>query len=254
MPRLAGPRPAGRLLLVEASGLHQPGGSGAAGRRQRAYDFLAGRRRQGRVTDRRGGARLDRSTWQPGDGIIADRGDGYRRSVAWAVPQQADVVVRIPPATGPRETEGGPPGNVRRWLRQRGSSPREWGGWCRWQGQRDRVRRLAGQRDAPATQRARRRQRRQAPKAGRTLTAPTLAGAGGLVRRTTLPAETWSAAEVRALYRVRGQVELVGKQMKPRRRLNPIRSKPRTRVEVTVRALRMAWAWHANTTAWRRTL
>jgi hypothetical protein len=42
--------------------------------------------------------------------------------------------------------------------------------------------------------------------------------------------------------------------MKPRRRLNPIRSKPRTRVEATVRALRMAWAWHANTTAWRRTL
>ena len=51
------------------------------------------------VTDRRGGERLDRYTWQAGDVMVADNGYGYRRSVAWAVQQQADVVVRMYPAT-----------------------------------------------------------------------------------------------------------------------------------------------------------
>jgi hypothetical protein len=253
-PLLAVPRPAGRLLLVDASCLHQPGGTGDDWRLHLAYDFLAGRMSQVRVTDRRGGERLDRYTWQPGDVIVADRGYGYRRSVAWAVQQQADVVVRIHPATCPLETEGGQPFNVLRWLRQRGSSPREWVGWCRWQGQRYRVRLLAGKLDAQATQRARRRQRRKAQKAGRTLTAPTLAVAGWLLLLTTLPAETWSAAEVLALYRVRWQVELVFKKMKQLLRLNQIRSKHRTSVEATVRALLIAWALHENTTTWLRTL
>ena len=253
-PLLTMPCPAGRLLLVDASCLHQPGGTGDDWRLHLAYDFLAGRMSQVRVTDRRGGERLDRYTWQPGDVIVADRGYGYRRSVAWAVPQQADVVVRIHPATCPLETEGGQPFNVLRWLRQRGSSPREWVGWCRWQGQRYRVRFLAGKLDAQATQRARRRQRRKAQKAGRTLTAPTLAVAGWLLLLTTLPAETWSPAEVLALYRVRWQVELVFKKMKQLLRLNQIRSKHRTSVEATVRALLIAWALHENTTTWLRTL
>ena len=253
-PLLGVPRPAGRLLLVDASGLHQPGGTGDDWRLHLAYDFLAGRMSQVRVTDRRGGERLDRYTWQPGDVIVADRGYGYRRSVAWAVQQQADVVVRIHPATCPLETEGGQPFNVLRWLRQRGRSPREWVGWCRWQGQRYRVRLLAGKLYAQATQRARRRQRRKAQKAGRTLTAPTLAVAGWLLLLTTLPAETWSAAEVLALYRVRWQVELVFKKMKQLLRLNQIRSKHRTSVEATVRALLMAWALHESTPTWLRTL
>lgn len=61
-PPLAVPRPAGRLLLVDASCLHQPGGTGDDWRLHLAYDFLAGRMSQVRVTDRRGGERLDRST------------------------------------------------------------------------------------------------------------------------------------------------------------------------------------------------
>src|SRR5215471_977090 len=174
------PRPPGRLLLVDASCLHQPGGTGDDWRLHLAYDFMAGRMSQVRVTDRQGGERLDRYMWQPGDVIIADRGYGYRRSVAWAVQQQADLVVRIHPATCPLETEAGQPFNVLRWLRQRGNPTREWIGWCQWQGQRYRVRLIAGKLDIQATQRARRRQHHKAQKAGRTITAPTLAVAGWL--------------------------------------------------------------------------
>jgi hypothetical protein len=106
------------------------------------------------------------------------------------------VVVRIHPATFPLETEGGQPFNVLRWLRQRGSPEREWVGWCRWQGQRYRVRLVAAQLDAQAIQRARCRTRRKAQKTGRTITAPTRAVAGGLRLITTLDAATWSAADV----------------------------------------------------------
>ena len=62
----ASPRPAGRLLLVDASCLHQPGGPGDDWRLHVAYDFLAGRLAQVHVTDRFGGERLDRDE-QPRD-------------------------------------------------------------------------------------------------------------------------------------------------------------------------------------------
>jgi hypothetical protein len=206
------PRPVGRLLLVDASCLRQPGGTGDDWRLHLAYDFLAGRMSQVRVTDRRGGERLDRYTWQAGDVIVADNGYGYRRSVAWAVQQRADVVVRIHPATFPLETDTGQPFNVLRWLRQRGSPEREWVGWGQWQKKRYRVRLIAAKLEAQATQRARHRKRRKAQKAGRTITAPTLAVAGWLLLITTLEATTWSAADVLYIYRARWQVELVFKK------------------------------------------
>jgi hypothetical protein len=128
--------PDGRLLLVDASCLHQPGGTGDDWRLHLAYDFLAGRMAQVHVTDRCGGERLDRYAWQAGDVIVAANGYGYRRSVAVAVQQQADVIVRIHPATFPLETAAGTPFNVLRWLRHQGGPEREWHGWCRWEGRR----------------------------------------------------------------------------------------------------------------------
>jgi hypothetical protein len=248
------PRPAGRLLLVDASCLHQPGGTGDDWRLHLAYDFMAGRLAQVHVTDRFGGERLDRYTWQAGDVIVADNGYGYRRSVAVAGQQQANVIVRIHPATFPLETEAGTPFNVLRWLRHGGGPEREWQGWCRWEGQRYAVRLVAARLDPAAAQRARRRRRRNAQKAGRTITARTLAVAGWLLLITTLDAGSWSTADVLYVYRARWQVELVFKKMKQLLRLNQIRTKHPTSVEATVRALLVAWALHEGTTTLLRTL
>jgi hypothetical protein len=253
-PALPCPRPAGRLILVDASTLGQPGGTGDDWRLHLAYDLLAGRMHQVCVTDRHGGEHLERYHWHPGEVIVADRGYGYRRRVATAVRQQADVVVRIHPATFPLETEEGQPFNVLRWLRHRGGAEREWHGWCRWAGQPYAVRLVAAKLDPTATRRARCRARRKAQKAGRTITAPTLAVAGWLLLITTLDAGTWSTADVLYVYRARWQVELVFKKMKQLLRLNQIRSKHRTSVEATVRALVIAWALHESTTTWLRTL
>ena len=147
VPALPCPRPAGRLVLVDASTLGQPGGTGDDWRLHLAYDLLAGRMHQVGVTDRRGGEHLARYRWHAGEVIVADRGYGYRRSVATAVRQQADIVVRIHPATFPLETAAGQPFNVLRWLRQRGGAEREWHGWCRWAGQRYPVRLVAAKLD-----------------------------------------------------------------------------------------------------------
>jgi len=253
-PALPCPHPVGRLVLVDASTLGQPGGTGDDWRLHLAYDLLAGRMHQVDVTDRRGGEHLARYRWHAGEVIVADRGYGYRRSVATAVRQQADVVVRIHPATFPLETEAGQPFNVLGWLRQRGGATREWHGWCRWAGQRYPVRLVAAKLDPTATRRARRRARRKAQKAGRTITAPTLAVAGWLLLITTLDAATWTMADVLYVYRARWQVELVFKKMKQLLRLNQIRSKHRTSVEATVRALLIAWALQESTTTWLRTL
>jgi Transposase DDE domain len=254
VPAVPCPHPGGCLVLVDASTLGQPGGTGDDWRLPLAYDLLAGRMHQVDITDRRGGEHLERYRWHAGEVIVADRGYGYRRSVATAVRQQADVVVRIHPATFPLETEAGQPFNVRRWLRQRGGAEREWHGWCRWAGQPYAVRLVAAKLDPTATPRARRRARRKAQKAGRTITVPTLAVAGWLLLITTLDAGTWSTADVLYVYRARWQVELVFKKMKQLLRLNQIRSKHRTSVEATVRALVIAWALHESTTTWLRTL
>ena len=174
--------------------------------------------------------------------------------MAVAVQQQADVIVRIHPATFPLETEAGTPFNVLRWLRRRSGPEREWQGWCRWEGRRYAVRLVAAKLDPAATQRARRRRRHKAQKAGRTITAPTLAVAGWLLLITTLAAGSWSTADVLYVYRARWQVECVFKKMKQLLRLNQIRTKHPTSVEATVRALLVAWALHEGTTRLLRTL
>jgi hypothetical protein len=74
MPVRSCPRPGGRLGLVDARTLGQPGGTGDDWRRHLAYDLWAGRMHQGGVTDRRGGEHVAQSTWQAGAVIVADRG------------------------------------------------------------------------------------------------------------------------------------------------------------------------------------
>ena len=248
------PRPAGRLLLVEASCRHHPGGTGDDWRLPLAYDFLAGRLGQVHVTARRGGERRDRYLWQAGDMIVADNGYGDRRSVATAVCQPADVMVRLHPAPFPLETATAQPFHVLRWLRQPGGPEREWHGGCRWEGRRYAVRFVAATLDAAATKRARQRTRRKAQKAGRPITAPTLTVAGGLLLITTREAVRWAVADVLYVYRARWQVELVLKKMKQLWRLTQIRSKHPTRVAATGRTLLIAWALHEATTTLLRTL
>src|SRR5256885_16442638 len=77
-PALPCPHPVSRLVLVDASTLGQPGGTGDDWRLHLAYDFTVGRMSQVRVTDRRGGEHPAQDTWQGGGAILADPGLGHR--------------------------------------------------------------------------------------------------------------------------------------------------------------------------------
>lgn len=170
-PRAVDPppsRPRGRVLLVDASTLRQPGGTGDDWRLHVAYDCTAGRLEPVRVTDRDGGESLGPFALQPGDIAVADNGDGYRASVASATRQQADVVLRVTPATCPLETAAGEAFEVVPWLRTPGQAMREWQGWCAWEHQRYAVRLLAAQLPPAAAAIARQRVRRKAQTKGRT--------------------------------------------------------------------------------------
>ena len=162
-----------RVRLIDATRLRQPGGTGDDWRVHFSYNFTAGRMDAVVVTDQHSAERLAHFTMQPGDIVVADNGYGYRASVARAVRQSADVVLRITPATFPVETAAGVPFDLIAWLRQGSATQQEWQGWCVHDGQRYAVRVLAARLPPEAAARAHQRKYQQARKEGRTPSAAT---------------------------------------------------------------------------------
>ena len=230
-----------QVRLIDATRLRQPGGTGDDWRIHFAYNFTVGRMDEVVVTDQHTAERLAHFTLQAGDIAVVDNGYGYRASVALAVRQDADVVLRITPATFPVETAAGVSFDLSEWLRQGHAAAQEWQGECVHDEQHYAVRVLAARLPPEAAARARMRKYKQAQKHGRTPSAATVALADWVLVATTLAA-AWSLTDVLRLYRARWQVELVFKRMKQLLRFNQLRSTHRTTVEATVRALLVAWA------------
>ena len=89
---------------------HAPAGHRGTGddwRLHSAYDLRAGRRGLVSITDRHGGEKLSYYHLQAGDIVIADRGYGFRCSVALASQQHAYVVLRFVLKSFPVEDEHG---------------------------------------------------------------------------------------------------------------------------------------------------
>ncbi|HEV2126602.1 MAG TPA: transposase [Chloroflexota bacterium] len=199
-----------RILLVDATTVGIPGGSGDDWRVHTAYDFSAGRLSEVVLSDRQTGEHLDHYRLQPGDIVIADSGYGYRRNVATARRAQVDVVLRITYQGFPVVTSSGEPFNSAAWL-QRGRGMvrhRQVGG--RVNRQHLPVRLLALRLPPAQAQEARLRVLRNAQKHGRQARALPLALAEWLLLGTTLDPMTWPVRAVQRLYRVRWQVELAG--------------------------------------------
>lgn len=229
-----------RILLVDATRLAQLGGTGDDWRVHLVYDLCAARMGQLVVTDQKGAEQLAHFEPQPGDILVGDCGDGYRKNVAFARTKQADSVVRVYLPTFPLETTDGQPFDAVSWLLAHHDSLAEWTGFCRERGQRYRVRLIARKLPADKTAAARKRKAQKAKKAKRKLTPTTVALAGWVVLITTLDT-TWPASEVLRLYQARWQIALVFKRLKQLLRLAPLRCQRRDAVEASVRALLVAW-------------
>lgn len=247
------PQASGNILLVDATYLRQHGGSGDDWRLHTAYNFTTGRLAQITLTDQRGGEHLGYYRLQAGDIVVADNGYGYRRSVATVRKQQAELVMRIRPATFPFEQADGQVIDVVARLRKRGPSVREWHGWCTdAEGERYRVRLIAAKLPPKQAAAARRRARQNARDHGRKVQPQTLLVAGWVLLITTLSTPRWDAAAVLRLYRVRWQVELVFKRLKSILQLGQLRARRRESIEAHVVALLVAWALQAEQAAWVR--
>lgn len=242
-----------RILLVDATRLRQIGGSGDDWRAHLAYDLLAARMGQVRVTDRKGAEKLAHFELQAGDITVADSGYGYRKQLAFARSKQADVVLRVCLATFPLEQDDGQPFDASAWVLSQHASLAEWQGWCRIDGKRYKVRLIASKLPADKVAAIRKRKRRKAQKAGRRIRSQTLQLASWLLLITTLDA-SWSGCDVLRLYQARWQVELLFKRLKQLLRVADLRCHKREAVEATVQALLVAWALQEQLSAEVRAL
>ena len=230
-----------RVLLVDATRLRQIGGTGDDWRVHLAYDLLAARMSTVRVSNRKGAEKLSHFEMQAGDIVVGDSGYGYRKQLAYARSNQADLVVRVCLTTFPLEQPDGTLFDAAAWVLKQHASVAEWQGWCRLEGKRYRVRLIASRLPSEKVAAVCKRKKRKAQKAGRRITSQTLQLAAWLLLLTTLERE-WSASEVLRLYRARWQIELVFKRLKQQLRVADVRCRESEAAEATVRALLVAWA------------
>jgi hypothetical protein len=165
------PAVSGRILLIDATYLNQPGSSGGKWCLHQAYNVLTGRLCQIEVTDRHRGESLKHFVLLAGDIAVADQGYGYRRSVALASQQKADVVLRIHPPTFPLVGEDESEIQVGAWLRQteaQGQVQASRTAWCWWEEERYAVRVIIHRLSEAAAAKARKRVRDNARKQGYT--------------------------------------------------------------------------------------
>lgn len=233
-----------RILLVDATTLSHPGGSGDEWRVHTSYNLLAARLAHVTVGDRHSGEHLGHYQLHRDDIVLADNCYGYRRSVAMARSCNADVVLRINLSSFPLETERGQPFDVAAWLYCTVERYRRKGrvAYCWYKGQRYRVRVLALRLPPQQARCAVKRKERCAQKHGYKPSAQSLAVAGWVILVTTLSKEEWSDEAVLRLYRARWQIELVFKRMKQIISLDELRIKERVGVEAVIRLKLIAWA------------
>ncbi len=91
------------------------GPKGVVWRVHTAFDLLAGRLTQIKVTDCHEGEHLELFDLQPGDLVVTDRANGLRKRIAFVLSKGADIVVRISPSTFPMQDEHGAPISVVEW-------------------------------------------------------------------------------------------------------------------------------------------
>lgn len=231
----------GRVLLIDATRLREPGGCGDDWRLHTAYDLQAGRLVQVTVTDRHSGESLQHFDVRRGDIAVGDNGYGYRRNVAHVKRQEADGVFYITPSTFPVEDQQGKAIDVVAWLHRKGKATRSRPCWCWWEGQRYGVRIVALKLSVPVARRRRAEKLRHAHEKGKTVSETTLFLAGWILVVTTLPEEEWSNDEVLGLYRARWQTELVYKRLKQHLGCAQLRCRTPEMLQAEVRAYLLAW-------------
>ena len=211
--RLRLPSQAGiRLRLVDATTVQEPGSHGTDWRVHLSLDLGSGNITDVAVTDVHGGESLARFAGQAGEISVADRGYAFASSLGPSLVNGEPVVVRSTWHNQPWQTAEGQHFDVILWLKQActsATSTLETEVWLPTPQGRFPLRLVVGVLPQEAADRARQRARSIAQKKGRTVSEATLYACGFILLLTNLPATSWAAVPVLALYRLRWQVEVL---------------------------------------------
>jgi hypothetical protein len=232
----------GRIILVDATRLKQVGGTGDDWRVHSAYDVRASRLIQVHVTDKHTAESLQHFQLQRFDLLIADRGYGYRKNIAYAYQQQAYVTLRFVPSTCPLLDRYGQPLDIVKWLKQVKKGTHCRNAWCIHEGKRYHVRIIASALPPEKAAEARKKREQEAKKKGKELQPDTLFLVGWSLLISNLPKRPWSYKHILQLYRARWQIELLFKRMKQMMHMHVTRSKTPESCESSLLAWLVIWA------------
>ena len=231
-----------RIVLIDATRLKKPGGTGDDYRAHLGYDLLAGRLLDVKLSDRHTAEGFTLFDLQAGDVVVADRGYSRRKQLAFARQRQAHVLVRLAVRQVPLVDESGAAFDVVTWLRERGSGQHSCIVSFESGGQRYHGRLLAASFPDEQASKARAKERKKAAKQQRQLKEETLYLCGWLLLWSSLPSESWSDEDLLALYRARWQIELVIKRLKSVLKLAQLRGKTAATNEAILLAVLLAWS------------
>jgi hypothetical protein len=234
--------PCSRIILIDATRLKEPGGTGDDWRLHLGYDLLAGQLLDVKISDGHTAEGFTLFALQAGDIVIADRGYCRRKQLAYALQIGVHLIVRLAVRQVPLEDEQEQPLDVVAWLKTQGSGQCSCNVSLVFEGQRFAGRLVASALPQEAAERARTKERKKAIKQQRQLSEDTLYLCGWLLVFTSLPSELWSDSQVLALYRARWQIELVIKRMKQLLKLAHLRGQTAETNEATLLALLVAWS------------
>ncbi len=234
-----------RILLIDATHWKCVGPHGSVWRVHTAFDLLAGRLTQVKVTDCHEGEHLEVFDLHPGDLVVTDRANGLRTRIVFVLSKMAEIVVRISPSRFPMENEHGKPIMVLEWLKGLQVSAGEIRSrvvWITVAKKRIKLRLLALRLSEQQQEKAERRTKRKASKTQRKLQASTVYFSGWVLVVTTLPQDRWSDRHIMQLYQARWHIELLFKRMKQLLKLQTLRCTTMATAKATITALLLGWA------------
>lgn len=204
-----------RLRAVDATTVEEQGGAGTDWRvhytlrlPDLSCDFFE-------LTDEHGGETYRRIPVDRGDLLLADRGYSNAAGVAAVRAAGGDVLVRWNSFSFPLKTIGGDPFDALKKLNQMSKrGVREWAVSFTHDGQKYTGRLCAIRKNAVATERARKKMRREARKKQKQVSDDALKLAEFVMVFTTVSSKELTTRDVLELYRVRWQIELRFKHLK----------------------------------------
>jgi hypothetical protein len=234
-----------RILLVDGTHWKTFGPQGIVWRVHTAFDLLAGRLTQVKVTDYQEGEHLEVFDLQSGDLVVTDRANGLRERVAYVLSKCAHIIVRITPRMFPMEDEQGHKITVIDWLKGLHAPDGAIFSrmvWITVAHQRIQLRLVALRLSCEQQQKAERRTKRKASKCQEKVQPNTLYLSGWILVITTLPSQHWTDAQVLRLYQARWHIELLFKRIKQLLKLQSLRCKTAATAKPTITLLLIGWA------------